>query len=414
MGDFKDKIQKYADVAVQVGLDFQAGQRLWVTAPIEAHAFALAITRSAYRAGAEDVYVNWVDPETDKIRLQEGNDSAVTTFPDWVIDGLAGHTDEGHARINITCADPDFLANEDPQRLREMQRSRAQKLAPLADRVVKNVSNWLIVMSPHPAISAKLFPELSPEAAREKHWETIFKMCRVDGDDPVQDWKDHIHNLVTRAEYLNAKNYHALHYKSPVTDLTIGLPDNHLWESARLSMNNGTKPVVNIPTEEVFTLAHRERIDGVVKSTKPLSYNGTIIENFTLQFSEGDVVSAVAERGQDALDTLLSTDDGARSIGEVALVPHNSPISQSDLLFYNTLYDENASNHLALGRAYRFTMKDGASMSDEDFADAGGNNSLIHVDFMMGSADMDIDGITADGQREPVFRNGEWAFEVNK
>lgn len=412
MNDFNDKIQKYADVAVAVGLDFKAGQRLFLNAPIEARELALAITRSAYKAGAEDVYVNWVDPETDKIRLQNGDEKAIQALPQWAIDGLIEHTDAGHARINISCVDPDFLANEDSEKVRLMQRSRAAKSAPLSDRVVKNVANWLIVMSPHPAISSKLFPELSAEDARQKHWETIFKMCRIEGDDPVQDWKEHITNLEKRSNYLNNKKYHALHYKSPVTDLTIGLPDNHVWETARLGMKNGTKPVVNIPTEEVFTLAHRERIDGVVRSTKPLAYNGKIIDNFTLQFSEGDVVSAQAERGQDMLDTILGTDDGARSIGEVALVPHSSPISQSDLLFFNTLYDENASNHLALGRAYRFTMENGAEMSDEDFAEAGGNNSLVHVDFMMGSGDMNIDGINQDGSREPIFRNGEWAFEV--
>ncbi|GAB5492517.1 MAG: aminopeptidase [Phototrophicaceae bacterium] len=410
MTNFKDKIQKYADVAIAVGLDFKAGQRLFLNAPIEARDLALAITCSAYNAGAEDVYVNWVDPEVDKIRLQNGDDTALKAYPQWVVDGLLDHTDAGHARINISCVDPDFLANENSDKVRMMQRSRAQKLAPVSDRVVKNVANWLIMMSPHPAISEKLFPELSAEDARAKHWETIFKMCRIEGDDPVQDWKDHIANLETRSNYLNSKKFHALHYKSPVTDLTIGLPDNHVWETARLSMKNGTKPVVNIPTEEVFTLAHRERIDGVVRSTKPLAYNGKIIDNFTLQFSEGDVVSAVAERGQDMLDTILGTDAGARSIGEVALVPHSSPISQSDLLFFNTLYDENASNHLALGRAYRFTMENGAEMSDEDFAEAGGNNSLVHVDFMMGSSDMDIDGIHSDGRREAIFRNGEWAF----
>ena len=280
LSNFKDKIQKYADVAVAVGLDFKAGQRLFLNAPIEARDLALAITRSAYKAGAEDVYVNWVDPEVDKIRLQNGNDNALTAYPQWVVDGLIDHTDAGHARINISCVDPDFLANEDSDKVRMMQRSRAQKLAPVSDRVVKNVANWLIVMSPHPAISEKLFPELSTEDARAKHWETIFKMCRIEGDNPVQDWKDHIANLETRSNYLNSKKFHALHYKSPVTDLTIGLPDNHVWETARLSMKNGTKPVVNIPTEEVFTLAHRERIDGVVRSTKPLAYNGKIIDNF--------------------------------------------------------------------------------------------------------------------------------------
>ncbi|MEM9952716.1 MAG: aminopeptidase [Chloroflexota bacterium] len=412
MTDFTETIQKYADVLVQVGLDLQAGQRLFINAPLEARELALAVTRSAYKAGAENVHVNWADPELDKIRLRDGSDEAVKAYPDWVVDGLLQHTDAGHARMNITCADPDFFAEEDPDRLRDMQRARAVKFQPVSERIVTNVANWNIGMSPHPAISAKLFPELSPEEARAKHWETIFKMCRIEGDDPVQDWKDHISNLVKRANYLNEKQFHALHYQSPVTDLTIGLPDGHLWETAQLGMKNGTYPVVNIPTEEVFSLAHRERIDGVVKSTKPLSWNGTIIDNFILQFSEGDVVSAQAERGQSALDTLLSTDDGARSIGEVALVPHSSPISQSNLLFFNTLYDENASNHLALGQAYRFTLAGGTEMSDEDFNEAGGNSSLVHVDFMMGSGDMDIDGITADGEREPIFRNGEWAFKV--
>lgn len=412
MSDFETKLQKYADVAVTVGLDFQAGQKLWISAPLEARELALAITRSAYRTGAEDVFVSWDDPELTKIRLREGNEAALESHPtpQWAIEGLLNHTEEGHARISISCGDPDLLANEDSEKVRKIQRTRAKKFARTSDQIVKNVSNWNIVMAPHPAISAKLFPQLSAEEARAKHWETIFKMCRIEGDDPVQDWKEHIANLERRADYLNEKKFFALHYKSPVTDLTIGLPDNHLWKSARLSMNNGTNPVVNIPTEEVFSMAHNERIDGVVKSTKPLAYNGKIIDNFTLQFSEGDVVHAEAERGQDMLDTLLSTDAGARSIGEVALVPHNSPISQSNLLFFNTLYDENASNHLALGRAYRFTMEDGTTMSDEEFADKGGNNSLVHVDFMMGSADMDIDGIMEDGSREPIFHNGEWAF----
>ncbi len=412
MSDFEAKLQKYADVAVEVGLDFKAGQKLWISTTLEARELTQAVVRSAYRAGAADVYVSWSDPELTKIRLQEGNEAALEAYPvpQWAIDGLVNHTEAGHARMSIRCLDPDILANEDSDKVRKIQRTQAKKFAPTSDQIVKNVSNWNIVMAPHPAVSTKLFPELSAEDARAKHWETIFKMCRIEGDDPVQDWKDHIANLERRAEYLNQKKYHALHYKSPVTDLTIGLPDNHCWKSARLGMKNGTNPVVNIPTEEVYTLAHRERIDGVVKSTKPLAYNGKIIDNFTLQFSEGDVVHAEAERGQDMLDTLLSTDDGARSIGEVALVPHSSPISQSNLLFFNTLYDENASNHLALGRAYRFTLDGGTSMSDEDFAEAGGNNSLVHVDFMMGSGDMDIDGILADGSREPIFRQGEWAF----
>lgn len=408
--EFEKNLAKYADVAVHIGLDLHEGQRLFIYSPIEARQLAHAVTRSAYKAGAAYVHVQYIDPVLDKIRVEDGAEETLDVFPEWLSDAVARHMDNGDAILSISAADPDLLAGQDPKRLKRLQKTIALAGQSRSERIMRNKTNWLIIMSPHPALSAKVFPKLSPAEAEKAHWEAIFKMCRVDLPDPVKAWADHAEKLEARANYLNRKQYHALHYTGTGTDLTIGLPENHVWRGAGQDMANGTHPIVNVPTEEVFTLAHNERIEGVVRSTKPLPFNGTIIEDFTLQFSEGSVVSARAAKGQDALDNLLSTDAGARSIGEVALVPHSSPISQSGLLFYNILYDENASNHLALGRAYRFSLDGGTTMSDEEFESHGGNNSLIHVDFMMGSGDMNVDGITADGKREPVMRNGEWTF----
>lgn len=410
--DFDKNLAKYADVVVHIGLDFRKGQKLFIYSPIEARQLTHAVTRSAYKAGAAHVHVQYVDPVLDKIRLEDGADATLDVYLQWLSDAVAEHMDDGNAILSISASDPDLLAGQNPQRLKRLQRTITLAGQSRTERVMTNKANWLIVMAPHPALSAKIFPKLSPAEAEKAHWDAIFKMCRVDQPDPVKAWEKHAQQIEATAAYLNQKQYYALHYTAPGTDLTIGLPENHIWRGAGQVMQNGTHPIVNVPTEEVFTLPHRERIDGVVHSTKPLPYNGTIIENFTLQFSEGSVVSANAEKGQEMLDIILNTDDGARSLGEVALVPHSSPVSQSNLLFYNVLYDENASNHIALGRAYPFTLTNGVEMSAEEFAAVGGNNSLVHVDFMIGSGAMNVDGITADGKREPVMRNGEWAFKL--
>lgn len=409
--EFQTRLQKYADVAVQIGLDLKKGQRLIVSSTLEAQELTRAVVRSAYRAGALEVFVNWADDELAKIHLEEGSEDSLKASPQWLADAYAKLVDEGAARIRIGPSDPDILAGQDPKRMKMRQMAQMKAFQAVSDRIMNNVSNWTIVNSPHPAITAKMFPELSPEEGHAAHWEAIFEACRINQADPVAAWKAHIEDLEARGDYLTHKAYQGLHYKAPGTDLTVGLPKGHIWATARQSMQNGTRPVVNMPSEEVYTLAHADQIDGVVSSSKPLPYNGTIIEHFSLQFSEGRVVSAKAEKGQDALDNLLNTDEGARSIGELALVPHSSPISQSGLTFYSILFDENASNHIALGRAYRFTLEGGVNMSDEEFAAAGGNYSLTHVDFMIGSGAMDVDGICEDGSYEPVMRGGEWAFE---
>lgn len=410
---FTEQLEKYAEVAIRIGVNLQEGQKLIVRASIDQAELARALMRQAYRAGAKHVDIVWSDSIAGKIRMMEAPEESLEIVPQYMIDYQTSEAESGNAFISITGGDPNLFADVDPNRMKIAQMAGRKASKRLSELGGRNAYNWLVIQSAHPAQASKMFPDLPIEGAMDKLWEVIFEMCRADVDDPVSAWEDHAKNLRARKDYLNDKQYKALHYRSEDTDLRIGLPDGHYWEGAGSYTENGEIFFIpNIPTEEVFTLAHKDQIDGVVTSTKPLVYNGTLIEQFKLQFSEGSVVHAEATTGQHALDNLLSTDEGARSIGEIALVPNSSPISQSGLIFYSTLYDENASSHLALGRAYRFSLNGGTEMNDEEFAEKGGNLSLTHVDFMIGSGELDIDGITADGETETVMRNGEWAFEV--
>jgi aminopeptidase len=249
-----------------------------------------------------------------------------------------------------------------------------------------------------------VFPGSAPAEQISQLWEAIARLCRLDQPDPVAAWERHLAALARRRDYLNAKRYSALHYKGPGTSLTIGLPDGHLWVSGRSESRSGIPFAPNLPTEEVFTMPHRDRVDGVVRSSKPLSYGGTVIENFGLTFAGGKTVTVTAERGQEVLQRLVDTDAGAGRLGELALVPHSSPVSQSGLLFYNTLFDENAASHVALGSAYKFTMSGGESMDDDTFERVGGNRSGVHVDFVIGSGELDVDGMVPGGATEPLMR----------
>lgn len=283
-------------------------------------------------------------------------------------------------------------------------------MKPVGDLVMKDAVNWCVVAVATPAWADKVFPD-APEGERvELLWDAIFKAVRADQDDAVENWQTHLSELEVRRTYLNERRYRALHYRAPGTDLLLGLADGHIWRGGASQNDAGTTFVANLPTEEVFSAPHRTRVEGTVASSKPLSYSGQLIEDFSLTFKEGRVVEVKAAQGQDALERLLATDDGATRLGEVALVPHSSPISQSGLLFYNTLFDENAASHLALGRAYRFCAEGGTTMSDAEAEAAGLNDSLAHVDFMIGSAEMEIAGVRDDGAEEPVMHAGEWAF----
>lgn len=413
-------LDKYAELAIKVGVNLKEGQRLalgvtvlgMTGVPVQLVPLVRALTKHAYLAGAKYVNVLWEDQVLDRIRLEYGPRDALDEFPDWRVQSSVAYMEAGGAVLMVYAQDPDLMTGQDPVALEKLHAIAAEKTADAFAHITRGSINWSVISGSTAEWAKKVFPDLTPEAAEAKLWDTIFDVCRLKTDDPVAAWQQHIGDLEARADYLNAKAYQTLQYRAPGTDLRVGLPDGHLWLSGALVAKNAIKTVANIPTEEVFTMPHKQRIDGTVTATKPLSFGGSLMENFTLTFENGRVTNATAEKGEAALNAILDTDEGARSLGEVALVPHSSPISQSNLLFYNILYDENASNHLALGNAYKFSTQDGTTMSDEAFSAAGGNQSLTHVDFMIGSDEMDVDGLTDDGVTEPIMRDGEWAFEV--
>lgn len=399
-------------------MNLRAGQRLLVRGPAAygvAHDLAPLvhyIAESAYKAGARLVDVMWGDEETELIRFRHAPRDSFTEFPRWRATGPLEYAERGDAVLSISATNPDLLSGQDPDLVSAYQDTAWKEMAPFMKHITKDSVNWCVIAAARPAWAKKVYPKLDEDKAVAKLWKTIFQMCRMDSDDPVAAWQEHIRNLQARSKYLTRKQYAALRYKAPGTDLTLGLPREHIWHSARSLAQNGVDFTANIPTEETFTLPDRARADGVVASTKTLNYGGTLIEGIVFRFENGRVAEANASRGEAVLRKMIATDEGAARLGEAALVPNSSPISKSGVMFHNTLFDENASCHLALGRAYKTTLVGGAELTDEEFAARGGNSSLIHVDFMIGSGEMDIDGLTEDGRAEPILRKGEWAFSV--
>ena len=414
----QELLQKYADAIVRVGLNLRAGQRLIITnatsrgVPPAGRALVHAVTRAAYAAGARFVDVIWGDEEMLRLRVQNAPADSFSEYPKWQVNGITDIIKNGDALLSIYANNPDVYNGLDPERLGAMQRSHLENYQEISLSVTRNAINWCVVASGAPAWAAKVFPDLPVEEAEAKLWQAIFEMTRAVEPDPVAAWVEHIKNLRKRADYLQAKKYNALHYKSDKTDFTLGLPNGHKWISAQSLAENGVVFTANMPTEEIFTLPDRHRANGVVHSTFPLSYGGSLIEDFTVTFENGKIVRVAAKKNEAILQKLVDTDEGSTRLGEVALVPVSSPIARRGDLFYNTLFDENASCHIAIGRAYRFTLTGGEELTDEEFNSAGGNTSITHVDFMIGSPQMDIDGIKEDGTREPVMRSGDWAFDV--
>jgi len=407
---FDELLSKYADVVVHIGLNLRKGQILSIRAILEDAPFIRKVTESAYKAGAKYVDVLWTDEGSARSRFEYGDPENVTYVPNWIFNRFDEYMKDGNAELAVASTNPDLFEGIDSDLLAKNRKARMQKFEPL--RKYNELSNWCVVATAAPFWAKKVFPGIPVEEAQTKLWDAIFKVCRIDTPDPVAAWKEHTEKLVKYKEYLDSKHYTALHYTAPGTDLTVGLPEKHVWAGAQESFKNGITGTPNIPTEEVFTAPHRDKVDGHVKATLPLNLMGTLIEDFTITFENGRAVKVTAKKGEDDIRKLIETDENASRIGEVALVPNSSPINQSRILFYNTLFDENASCHIALGNAYRTSIQGGEDMTDEEFAAAGGNKSLIHTDFMVGSAEMDIDGITADGTREPIMRQGEWAFDV--
>ena len=416
MNSLDTRLAAYAELIVRVALNIREGQRLLIIGPLayggvspEAAPLVRHVTERAYRAGASYVEAVWGDEALTLTRFATAPPGSFDQVSRWLPAALVEHVDHGDATLSIFANDPDLLAGQPTERVTSMQRASSRSLQPFRERISRNDINWAVVAAASATWAAKVFPTVPASDRAAKLWETIGRLCRLDRPDPVAEWQRHIAALAARAAHLNARHYSALRYSAPGTALTIGLPDRHLWISARSDARNGIAFTANIPTEEVFTMPHKDRVDGIVRSTKPLSYGGTLIENFSLRFEGGRVVEVSAERGEEMLRQLVETDPGSARLGEIALVPHSSPVSQSGLLFYNTLFDENAASHVALGSAYKFTLGGGEEMNPADFAAAGGNVSATHVDFMIGSGELDIDGVTPDGSSEPVMRKGEWA-----
>ena len=414
----QEMLAKYAEAIVKVGLNIRAGQRLIINnmavrgVPYQFAPLVREVAKAAYTAGAKYVEVIWGDEEMLRLRAQHAPRDSFDEYPTYMIDAIMNMVNNGDALLSIGGANPDLLGGIDPEIVGKMQTRHLNAASKVSERVTTNAINWCVVAAAGEDWAKKTFPDLSTEKAVEKLWKAIFETTRIDQPDPIEAWQKHIVSLKERGNYLQAKQFTALHYKAEGTDFTLGLPNGHRWISAQSMAQNGVAFTANMPTEEVFTLPDRNRADGVVTSTFPLSYGGTLIEDFQVTFENGRIVKVTAKKGESALQKLVDTDEGSHRLGEVALVPASSPIAQRGHLFYNTLFDENASCHIAIGRAYRFTLTGGEELNDEEFVAAGGNVSLNHVDFMIGSPKMDIDGIHKNGTREPVMRQGEWAIKL--
>ena len=408
--DFDKKLRDYAHLAVHVGVGLRSGQRLIVRAPVESAPLVRRIAECAYKAGARLVEVLWTDDELTLARFRHAPRDSFEEFPTWRARAQLEAVDARDALLVVYGADPDLLEGQDPALVSLVTKVNQQQMAPVSRRISNDDTNWCVLGVPVTGWAAKVFPN-EPESARvEKLWEAIFRVCRIDQPDPEGAWRKHLGQLAERGGHMTKKQFKALHYTAPGTDLTVGLPERHTWRSGLTTTPSGIAFTANIPTEEIWSMPHKDRVEGTVTGTKPLSHGGVLIDKIQLTFAAGRVVEARASSGEEVLRQLVATDEGSSRLGEVALVPHGSMVSKTGVLFYDTLYDENASCHFALGRAYRNCIENGQTMDDLQFAAAGGNSSLAHVDFMIGSAELNIEGVRHDGKKEPVMRAGEWAF----
>lgn len=407
---FEQKLDRYAQLAVKVGANVQPGQVFVINAMIDAAEFVHLLTRKGYEAGAKQVIVKYSDETVNRLRLEKADEAVLEEPPVWHAREMQELAENNAVFLTVLSSGPDAMKGIDPKRIAIHQRTFGQAMSTYRRYLQADKMSWTGVACPSPAWATKVFPGLPAEDAVARLWDAIFAAVRADQEDPVQAWEQHIARLDDKASVLNSKKYRALHFISPGTDLTVELPEGHIWAQAGSANEKGTPFVANIPTEEVYTAPLRTGVNGTVTSTKPLSYGGNIIDRFTLTFQNGRIVQYHAEEGQESLERLIHMDEGSRYLGEVALVPYHSPISESGILYYTTLYDENASCHLAIGSSYASNLEGGKTMSPEELAARGMNASMTHVDFMMGSPETSIYGITANGNREPVFLNGDWAF----
>lgn len=400
----EQQLDRLAEIAVKIGVNVQPGQELIINAPVDARLLVQLVAAHAYRVGASLVVPFYNDDCVVRARFENAEDSSFDFAPTWLYDGIRRSLSEGAAMLSVVGADPTVLAGFDPKRVGRMQRAQAAAARPMRNLISSFAVNWSVVAFATPAWARSVFPDDIEPVAVEKLWRAILSATRADRDDPVSAWREHADQLLDRCETLNAKHFEVLHFRGPGTDLRVGLVDDHVWVGGATEALNGIVCLPNLPTEEVFTMPHRERVEGVVRASKPLVHGGVLIEDIAVRFEKGRIVEACASRGEEIFRSLIATDEGAARLGEVALVPDGSPVARSGLTFRNTLFDENAASHIALGQAYAFTRRGGGGM------EAGANESLIHVDWMIGSDRVDVDGITPGGSVVPVMRAGAFVI----
>lgn len=407
----KSFLIKYASLAVNIGVNIQKDNILVISSPIETAEFARLITEEAYKSGAKDVIVHYGDQKLTKIKLENSSLETISNIPEWQAESYNYYARQEACFISISASDPDGLKGVPVEKIGASQKARTSALKEYFDNSMSNKCRWCVLSVPTLSWAKKVFPKVSDDEAMESLWDVIFKTVRVDTENPVNAWKKHNAYLEEKIKFMNNNNFKSVHLKSANgTDLNIELPEGHIWAGGSEGDVNGIPFNANIPTEEVFTLPKKTGVNGIVYSSKPLSYGGNLIDNFSITFKDGKAIDFTAETGYDVLKQMLESDEGAKYLGEVAFVPYNSPISNSKLIFFNTLFDENAACHLAFGRAYESCVKDADKYSEEELEKIGVNNSVIHVDFMIGTSDLEITGINKNGETIQIFSNGNWEF----
>ncbi|MDY0256795.1 aminopeptidase [Gudongella oleilytica] len=410
MSSFKGKMEEYARLLVEVGVNLKPGEPLVISAPVEGAEFVRMMAKIAYQHGCTDIYMNWTDDVLTRLKYENAPLEVFESFPRWKAEPLEEFAKKGGNFIYISAEDPQLLQGIDTRKISANNKASGIGLKEYRNYTMNDINSWCVASIPTISWAKQLFPEVEEGEAVEKLWDAILEATRMNSDDPVEAWKQHIETLKKKVNYLNGKKFAKLHYTSNNgTDLMIELPEGHIWAGGGSVNAKGDLFVANMPTEEVFTLPAKYGVNGVVYSTKPLNYGGNLIDNFSLVFENGKVVDFEAKTGHDLLAELLDMDEGSRYLGEVALVPYSSPIERAGILFMNTLFDENAACHLALGKAYPTCIEGGPSMNEKELEAHEVNDSFTHEDFMIGTSDLSIVGITQDGEEIEVFMDGEWA-----
>lgn len=410
MLDLEKNLDKYAELAVKVGINLKEKEGLIITGNTDTLPLARKIMKVAYSIGAKHVEFLLNDDEMSLIRYENGRDFVFEDFPQWKVDSLEAMYKDNYHHIFISAPDPELLKDVDSEIVAKSQKSSSLAMSKVFKYRMTGLTKWNIIAVPSKAWAKSVFPDLDETSAVNMLWKKIFEATRVDHDDPIASWKMHDKNLKIYRDFLNEKQFDKLVLTGPGTDLEVYLAEDHFWMGGSKISQAGDFYVANIPTEEVFTTPHRLKVNGTLRATKPLSLNGKIIEDFEFVFKDGKVVDFMAKKGYEVLNKLFANDEGARYLGEIALVQDDSPISNTGILFNNTLFDENASVHFAFGNAYGYAMKNGSNMTQSELDKKGANFSLIHVDFMVGGPELDITAYEKDGTEVQLFRKGNWVL----